>query len=70
MRAMARPTMRARMVSVPSKVSMASRSATCLTKAVEAMSEFGGAVLKTSLSKDVEEELLEALHGGSGGSSS
>jgi uncharacterized membrane protein len=32
-------------------------------KAVEAMSEFGGTVLKTSLSKDAEKELQEALHG-------
>jgi uncharacterized membrane protein len=33
-------------------------------KAVEAMSKFGGTVLKTSLSKDGEKELQEALHGG------
>jgi uncharacterized membrane protein len=33
-------------------------------KAVEAMSKFGGTVLKTSLSKDDEKELQEALHGG------
>jgi uncharacterized membrane protein len=33
-------------------------------KAVEAMSKFGGTVLKTSLSKDGEAELQEALHGG------
>src|SRR5215212_3465686 len=32
-------------------------------KAVEAMSKFGGTVLKSSLSKDAEEELQEALHG-------
>jgi uncharacterized membrane protein len=32
-------------------------------KAVEAMSKFGGTVLKTSLSKDAEKELQEALHG-------
>ncbi len=32
-------------------------------KAVEAMSKFGGTVLKTSLSKKDEEELQEALHG-------
>ena len=36
-------------------------------KAVEAMSKYGGTVLKTSLSKDDEKELQEALHG-SGGS--
>jgi uncharacterized membrane protein len=33
-------------------------------KAVEAMSKFGGTVLKTSLSKEGERELQEALHGG------
>jgi len=32
-------------------------------KAVEAMSKYGGTVLKTSLSKDGEQELQEALHG-------
>jgi len=32
-------------------------------KAVEAMSKYGGTVLKTSLSKDSETELQEALHG-------
>jgi uncharacterized membrane protein len=32
-------------------------------KAVEAMSKYGGTVLKTSLSKEGEEELQEALHG-------
>jgi uncharacterized membrane protein len=32
-------------------------------KAVEAMSKFGGTVLKSSLSKDAEKELQEALHG-------
>jgi uncharacterized membrane protein len=32
-------------------------------KAVEAMSKFGGTVLKTSLSKEDENELQEALHG-------
>ena len=36
-------------------------------KAVEAMSKFGGTVLKTSLSKDDEKELQEALHGGGAG---
>jgi uncharacterized membrane protein len=36
-------------------------------KAVEAMSKFGGTVLKSSLSKEAESELQEALHGeGSG----
>ena len=34
-------------------------------KAVEAMSKYGGTVLKTSLSKDDEKELQDALHGGS-----
>ena len=34
-------------------------------KAVEAMSKYGGTVLKTSLSKEGEQELQEALHGGS-----
>jgi Protein of unknown function (DUF1269) len=34
-------------------------------KAVEAMSKFGGTVLKTSLSKEGEKDLQEALHGGS-----
>ena len=33
-------------------------------KAVEAMSKYGGTVLKTSLSKDGEAELQDALHGG------
>jgi uncharacterized membrane protein len=33
-------------------------------KAVEAMSQYGGTVLKTSLSKDGEAELQEALNGG------
>lgn len=32
-------------------------------KAVEALSKFGGTVLKSSLSKDAEKELQEALHG-------
>jgi uncharacterized membrane protein len=32
-------------------------------KAVEAMSKFGGTVLKTSLSKEGERQLQEALHG-------
>jgi uncharacterized membrane protein len=35
-------------------------------KAVEAMSKYGGTVLKTSLSKADEQELQEALHGESG----
>jgi uncharacterized membrane protein len=34
-------------------------------KAVDAMSKYGGTVLKTSLSKEGEQELQEALHGGS-----
>ena len=33
-------------------------------KAVDAMSKYGGTVLKTSLSKDDEKELQDALHGG------
>src|SRR5579862_5478049 len=33
-------------------------------KAVEAMSKYGGTVLKTSLSKEGEAQLQEALHGG------
>jgi uncharacterized membrane protein len=32
-------------------------------KAVEAMSKFGGTVLKTSLSKEGEQQLQDALHG-------
>jgi uncharacterized membrane protein len=36
-------------------------------KAVEAMSQYGGTVLKTSLSKDDETQLQEALHGGGEG---
>jgi uncharacterized membrane protein len=32
-------------------------------RAVSALSKFGGTVLKSSLPKDVEEELQEALHG-------
>ena len=35
-------------------------------KAVEAMSKFGGTVLKTSLSKDAEQELQEAIARGTG----
>jgi uncharacterized membrane protein len=35
-------------------------------KAVEAMSKYGGTVLKTSLSKEDEQQLQEALHGGGG----
>ncbi len=33
-------------------------------KAIAAMSEYGGTVLKTSLSRQDEQELQEALHGG------
>ena len=33
-------------------------------KAVEAMSKYGGTVLKTSLSKETEDQLQAALHGG------
>ena len=33
-------------------------------KAIEAMSKYGGTVLKTSLSKQDEKELQDALHGG------
>ncbi|AEV84881.1 membrane protein [Actinoplanes sp. SE50] len=33
-------------------------------KAVEALSHYGGTVLKSSLPKETEEELQEALHGG------
>ena len=33
-------------------------------KAMEAMSKYGGTVLKTSLSKEGEQELQDALHGG------
>ena len=36
-------------------------------KAVEAMSKYGGTVLKTSLSKEDEKNLQEALHGEAGG---
>ena len=36
-------------------------------KAVEAMSKFGGTVLKTSLSKEGEKDLQDALHGASAG---
>jgi uncharacterized membrane protein len=32
-------------------------------KAVEAMSRFGGTVLKTSLSRQGEQDLQDALHG-------
>jgi len=32
-------------------------------KAVEAMSKYGGTVLKTSLSKEGEADLQDALHG-------
>ena len=35
-------------------------------KAVEAMSKYGGTVLKTSLSKEDEQQLQEALHGQTG----
>ena len=37
-------------------------------KAVEAMSKYGGTVLKTSLSKDDEKALQDALHGDADGS--
>jgi uncharacterized membrane protein len=33
-------------------------------KAVEALSKYGGRVLKSSLSKQAEQDLQEALHGG------
>ncbi len=33
-------------------------------KAVEALSKYGGTVLKTSLSKDADKELQDSLHGG------
>jgi uncharacterized membrane protein len=33
-------------------------------KAIEAMSKYGGTVIKTSLSKEGEQELQDALHGG------
>jgi uncharacterized membrane protein len=33
-------------------------------KAVEAMSRYGGTVLKTSLPKEDEKDLQDALHGG------
>jgi uncharacterized membrane protein len=33
-------------------------------EAVEAMSKYGGTVIKTSLSKEGEAELQDALHGG------
>jgi uncharacterized membrane protein len=36
-------------------------------KAVEAMSKYGGTVLKTSLSKEGERQLQEALHGHAAG---
>jgi uncharacterized membrane protein len=36
-------------------------------KAIDAMSKYGGTVLKTSLSKQDEQELQEALHGQAGG---
>jgi uncharacterized membrane protein len=39
-------------------------------KAVEAMSKYGGTVLKTSLSKQDEQELQDALHGASEGAGS
>jgi uncharacterized membrane protein len=32
-------------------------------KAIEGMSKFGGTVLKSSLSKDAEKEVQDALHG-------
>jgi uncharacterized membrane protein len=35
-------------------------------KAIEALSKFGGTVLKTSLPKDAERQIQEALHGGAG----
>jgi uncharacterized membrane protein len=37
-------------------------------KAVEGLAQFGGTVLKSSLSKEAEAELQEALHGGAAGS--
>jgi uncharacterized membrane protein len=38
-------------------------------KAIEALSKYGGTVLKTSLSKEGEQELQEALHGGAASAS-
>jgi uncharacterized membrane protein len=38
-------------------------------KAIDAMSKYGGTVLKTSLSKQGEQELQEALHGGTASAS-
>jgi uncharacterized membrane protein len=35
-------------------------------KAIEALSKFGGTVLKTSLPRDAEQQIQEALHGGAG----
>ncbi len=35
-------------------------------KATEALAKYGGTVLKTSLSKEGEKELQDALHGGAG----
>jgi len=37
-------------------------------KAVEGLARYGGTVLKSSLSKETEAELQEALHGGAEGS--
>ena len=37
-------------------------------KAIEGLSRFGGTVLKSSLSKDAEHELQDALHGGAAAS--
>jgi uncharacterized membrane protein len=39
-------------------------------KAVEALAQFGGTVLKSSLPKETEAELQEALHGGAAGQTS
>ena len=36
-------------------------------KAIDALSKYGGHVLKTSLPKDAEQRIQEALHGGADG---
>jgi uncharacterized membrane protein len=39
-------------------------------KVIQALSRYGGTVLKTSLSRELEEEIQQALHGASTGATS
>jgi uncharacterized membrane protein len=47
----------------PDAVAVIVREKVTPDKAIEGLSPFGGTVLKSSLSKDVEHDVQEALHG-------